>query len=259
MSEIKTLTDSNWQDEIGEQPALILLTNGDGLRGDFSTAFKKAAAENNTIVFARIDPTSNPGAAETFNANSKPIMVAYYRGETLVRRSRPWGSDVTLTIELLENKLKEDNMNNENGNQNNEEITAADAALVNDKPFVVTDNTFQQEVIDYSHTMPVLVDFWAEWCGPCRMVAPIMESIAKDFAGQVRVAKVDVDANPGLSQALRIMSIPTIMVFKEGQLVFNQPGALPEAAFRDLVQQVIDLDIQKAMAEAEAREKEQSQ
>jgi len=258
MSEIKMLTDSNWRDEIGEQPALILLTNGEGLRGDFSTAFRKAAAETSHIVFARIDPTSNPGAAETFNANSKPIMVAYYQGETLVRRSRPWGSDVTLTIELLENKLKEDNMNNENQNHE-EKPAAADAALVNDKPFVVTDNTFQQEVIDYSNTMPVLVDFWAEWCGPCRMVAPIMESIAKDFAGQVRVAKVDVDANPGLSQALRIMSIPTIMVFKEGQLVFNQPGALPEAAFRDLVQQVIDLDIQKAIAEAEAREKEQSQ
>lgn len=258
MSEIVNLNDSNWQSEIGDKPALILLTNGEGLRGDFNTAFKKAVAEKPAIVFAKIDPTQNPEAAEAFNVNSKPIMVAYYKGETLVRRSRPWGSDVTLTIELLENTVKEDAPVNQNENANEEEnVMAEDKTLTpNDKPFVVTDQTFQQEVVDYSNEMPVLVDFWAEWCGPCRMVAPIMESLAAEYAGQIRVAKVDVDANPGLSQALRIMSIPTIMIFKEGQLVFSQPGALPEAAFRDLIQQVIDLDIQKALAEAEAREKQ---
>jgi len=259
MSEILNLNDSNWQSEIGDKPALILLTNGDGLRGDFSTAYKNAAAEKPSILFTRIDPTQNPSAAETFNINSKPVMVAYYKGKSLVRRSRPWGSDVTLTIELLENTVKEDKAMNQNGNEQNNDAVEQTAVIANDKPFVVTDQTFQQEVIDYSNEMPVLVDFWAEWCGPCRMVAPIMESLAKDFAGQVRIAKVDVDANPGLSQALRIMSIPTIMIFKEGQLVFSQPGALPEPAFRDLVQQVIDLDIQKALAEAEAREKQEAE
>ena len=75
----------------------------------------------------------------------------------------------------------------------------------------VTDATFQKEVVDYSHELPVLVDFWAEWCGPCKMVAPIMEKMAAEFAGKVRIAKVDTDANQGLSQAFRIMSIPTIM------------------------------------------------
>lgn len=125
-----------------------------------------------------------------------------------------------------------------------------------DKPFIATDATFQQEVIDFSKDMPVLVDFWAEWCGPCRMVAPIMEKLAKDFGGQVRIAKVDTDANQALSQAFRIMSIPTIMAFKDGQLVFNQAGAFPEPAFRDLVQQLIALDVQAAIREAEEREKQ---
>ncbi|MDQ7027834.1 MAG: thioredoxin domain-containing protein, partial [Anaerolineae bacterium] len=77
---------------------------------------------------------------------------------------------------------------------------------------------------------------------------------AAEFAGQIRVAKVDTDANPGLSQSFQIRSIPSIMVFKEGKLIFSQPGALPEPTFRDLIQQVIALDVAAAMAEQEAQQ-----
>ncbi|MBL8165662.1 MAG: thioredoxin [Anaerolineae bacterium] len=111
----------------------------------------------------------------------------------------------------------------------------------NNKPFIVTDATFEAEVLNYE--LPVLVDFWAEWCGPCRMVAPTLEKLAGEFAGKVRIAKVNVDENPGLSQAFRIMSIPTIMLIKNRTIVFNQPGALPEPAFRDIIQQLIALDV----------------
>jgi thioredoxin 1 len=110
-----------------------------------------------------------------------------------------------------------------------------------DKPVAVTDATFEQEVIDSD--LPVLVDFWAAWCGPCRMVAPILDKLAKEYAGQIKVAKVDVDANPGLSQAFRIQSIPNLMVVKNRTIVFNQPGALPEAPLRELVKQAIALQL----------------
>lgn len=121
-------------------------------------------------------------------------------------------------------------------------------------PLHVTDASFKEAVIDHSHTEPVLVDFWAAWCGPCRMVAPILDKMAKEFEGKVRIAKVDTDANPALSQAFRIMSIPTIMAFKDGHLVFNQAGAFPEPVFRDLLQQLIALDVQAAIAQAAQEE-----
>lgn len=254
MSAIKTLNDSNWKQEIDDKPALILMSNGSGLRGDFVSAFKKAATEKQSIVFAEINPDDNPQTAELFNVNSKPVMVGWYNDEIVVRKTRPWGSDVVLTLELLEQQYTENHKPKSTDEPQNEEPTMTDEKSFDTKPVAVTDATFEDEVINYSNDMPVLVDFWAEWCGPCRMVAPIMEKLAEEFSGKIRVAKVDTDANPGLSQAFRIMSIPTIMAFKDGVLVFSQPGAFPEAAFRDLINQVIDLDVQAAMAEQEKQQ-----
>ncbi|NWG18232.1 MAG: thioredoxin [Chloroflexi bacterium] len=125
--------------------------------------------------------------------------------------------------------------------EENGETPVTQPIVVNDKPVPVTDATFEAEVLNYE--LPVLIDFWAEWCGPCRMVAPTLEKLAKEYAGKVRIAKVNVDENPGLSQAFRIMSIPTIMLIKQRTIVFSQPGALPEAAFRDLLNQLIALEL----------------
>lgn len=247
MSSIVNLNDSNWKQVIGSKPALFVFTTGEGVRGDFTSTFRKAAQETQDVVFGQVHPNQNPILAGEFQVGDKPVLIGWYKGKSLVRRVRPWGSDVTLALELLQKTYREDNPNMAQEPQKQ--------PVVQDKPINVTDATFQQEVIDYSHEMPVLVDFWAAWCGPCRMVAPIMEKLAKEFSGQVRIAKVDTDANPGLAQAFRIMSIPTIMAFKDGQLVFNQAGAFPEPAFRDLIQQLIALDVQAALREAEARQK----
>ena len=86
-----------------------------------------------------------------------------------------------------------------------------------------TDDTFEQLVL--KNEKPVVVDFWATWCGPCKMVAPEMEKIAAKYEGAVDVVKVDVDANPRISQAFNIMSIPTIMVFKDGVMKKRIVGA----------------------------------
>lgn len=93
-------------------------------------------------------------------------------------------------------------------------------------PFEVTDETFQSEVLD-SDT-PVLVDFWADWCGPCRMIAPHVKQIAAEYSETLRVAKVDVDENPAIPGRYGIVGIPTLMLFKKGEAVERITGALPK-------------------------------
>jgi thioredoxin 1 len=122
-----------------------------------------------------------------------------------------------------------------------EAVTNSMNGVSNTATVKVTDATFQTEVIDQD--LPVLVDFWAEWCGPCRQIGPVLEKLAKEFEGQVRIAKVNVDENPGLSQTFQIMSIPNLMMIKNRTMVFNQPGALPEPVMRDLIKQLIELEV----------------
>ncbi|MBI4546349.1 MAG: thioredoxin [Ignavibacteriae bacterium] len=101
------------------------------------------------------------------------------------------------------------------------------------KPVVVDDSNFQTEVLNADK--PVLVDFWAIWCGPCKMIAPFVEELAKEYNGKLKVAKMDVDANPRTAMQYGIRSIPTLMVFKGGQVVEQIIGAVPK---RHLVEKV---------------------
>jgi len=92
------------------------------------------------------------------------------------------------------------------------------------KPIEVTDANFKSEVLE--STTPVLVDFWAEWCGPCKMIAPVVEQLATEYAGKLKVGKVDVDSNQQTSMQFGIRSIPTLLVFKNGKVVDQIVGAV---------------------------------
>ncbi len=101
------------------------------------------------------------------------------------------------------------------------------------KPVQVEDSNFQAEVLNSS--IPVLVDFWAVWCGPCKMIAPVVEELAKDYDGKLKVTKMDVDSNPKTAMQYGIRSIPTLLVFKGGQVVEQIVGAVPKRHLVDKV------------------------
>ena len=101
----------------------------------------------------------------------------------------------------------------------------------------VTDASFEADVL--KSTGPVLVDFWAEWCGPCKQIAPALDDLARDLEGKIKVAKVNVDENPGVPSKYGVRGIPTLMVFKDGQVAATKIGMLPKTKLYEWVQSVL--------------------
>ena len=115
----------------------------------------------------------------------------------------------------------------------------------------VSTKTFEKEVLDASKTVPVIVDFWAPWCGPCRSLTPIIEKVVGEFKGRVKLVKVNSDDNPELSQAFRVQSIPNVIAFKDGRAVSQFVGAQPESQIRAFIEKLLPSQMEAALKNAE--------
>lgn len=120
----------------------------------------------------------------------------------------------------------------------------------------VTDQNFTTLVLEESHRRPVVVDFWAAWCQPCRMIGPVLERLAEEHRGEFLLAKLDVDANPQASAAFAIQSIPAVKAFRDGRLVNEFIGAIPEQAIRQWIQTILPSEADRLVADASRAERQ---
>jgi len=238
-----TTTDASLDRVLGAGlPVELVFHNGD--KGLDETLTSLAAKNAGKLLVVKIDAKDNPSSARRYKVSAFPAVVTVRQGMTLSQAEAISAADLEQHAAYLLGQgprpatrpAPRPSYAPSDGHAAEASGTATGGA---GHPVVVTEASFEQQVVRSSE--PVLIDFWAPWCGPCRMVGPIVERLAGEMAGRLKVAKVNVDENPNLQAKFGIQGIPTMMIFKDGQMVDRWTGALPEPGIRQHLKQKLGL------------------
>ena len=208
-------------------PVILVFLNGralDGLKQAMERLAQEYAGE---LLIAQIQIKDNPESCRRYAAGQAPALVTVHKKQVVTQADGITASDFEkhVLFSLGKGPQPEQRQAAPKSGESTDRQATSDG-----KPSTVSDATFDQEVLHSN--LPVLVDFWAPWCGPCRMTEPVLEKLAHELRGRLRIAKVNVDENPTLSQKYGVQSIPTMMIVKNGQIVDRWAGTLPETVIK---------------------------
>ncbi len=209
-------------------PVALVFENG---ANSLDEALGRLARDNaGQLLVVKVKAADNPQSARRFQVQSLPAVVMINGGQTLSQAEGASAGELEQHVAYLLGK----------GPRPAARPMAGPAAGGGrGEPVVVTEASFEEQVL--RSPVPVLIDFWAPWCGPCRMVAPTVDKLAGEMSGRLRVTKVNTDENPGLMNRFGIQGIPTMMIFKDGRQVDRWTGALPEGAIRQHLKQTLGI------------------
>ena len=209
-------------------PVLLALSRN-GLDPAVQSALETVARDHaGKLLVAKLNTGENPAAARRFQVDGSSVLITWTGKTEQTRISSPSPDQVRALADYLL------------GQGPKPRVTPAaqpQADGSSGEPVSVNEANFAQEVLRYSQ--PVLVDFWAPWCGPCRMIAPTLEKLAREYAGRLRVAKLNVDVNQQLAMQYGVQGIPMLMIFKGGKPVQQIVGAQPESNLRRFIEHTL--------------------
>ena len=210
-------------EKFAKREAALLLTHNGNLNKKLNKAVQNAA-EADDITIATLDYSEEPAALEILEiSDAAPTLLAFEDGDEIGRIFRPHAKQIYDYVAYLRGI----------GPKPKDRTADEKANVV--MPTHLTGQNFKSVVLKNKST-PVLVDYWAEWCGPCHAVAPIIEKLADEMHGDALFAKLNIDENPGISRKYGVMSIPTMIIFKDGKEVDRLVGAMPEHMIRRRVE-----------------------